>query len=97
MVNRAQMGHKSKASDNNGPLTHKYGKPQGNEFPYGKEILRQLGIFEFDVVGRFKSSKEAHQVYRDWIKENEWNYSKPIVGWDNGPITIDSWGKKIND
>lgn len=70
-----------------------YGRPQGNEFVYGKEILRQLGIFEFDVVGRFKSSKEAHQVYRDWMKENEWNYAKPIVGWDNGPVTIDSWEK----
>jgi len=53
MANRVEMGKKSKESDQKGLMTHKYGKPQGNEFPYGKEILRQLGIFEFDVVGRF--------------------------------------------
>jgi hypothetical protein len=35
---------------------------------------------------------EAYQKY----KQNEWNYTKPIIGLDeNGqPITIDSWGKK---
>jgi hypothetical protein len=73
------------------------GKPQGDELVYGKEIIRRIDTFKFDVVGRFNSNKEANDVYNDWIKENQrnrWNYSKPITGWDayNNPIFVDSWG-----
>jgi hypothetical protein len=74
--------------------TEKYGQPQGNELVYGKDIIRRTDTFEFNLIERFKSSRAAHFAYKEWMKENEWNYVKPIVGWDNGPVTIDSWGNK---
>ena len=74
-------------------LTEKYGKPVGNELVYGKDIIRRIDTFEFRLIDRFKSNKAANLAYNEWMTENRWNYSKPIIGWDNGPITIDSWGK----
>ena len=71
----------------------KWGKPQGNELVYGHDIIRRLDTFEFNLIERFKSSRAAHLAYNEWMKENEWNYAKPIIGWDNGPVTIDSWRK----
>jgi len=84
--------------------TEKYGQPQGNELVYGKDIIRQVDAFEFILIDRFETNKAALIAYNEWMDENDpipsvggWKYIKPIVGWDNGPITIDSWGKKIND
>ena len=90
--------------------TEKYGQPQGNELVYGKDIIRRTDTFEFSVIDRFMTSKDAHNAYAQWMKENNipdkkskhhldpkvWNYARPILGLDeNGqPITIDSWGEK---
>jgi hypothetical protein len=83
-------------------LTEKYGQPQGNELVYGKDIIRRTDTFEFSVIDRFMSNKEANSAYEKWIRESglrTWTYSRPIVGTDkNGfPIWFDSWGKKINE
>lgn len=72
----------------------KWGEPQGNELVYGHDIIRRLDTFEFNLIERFKSSREAHFAYNEWMKENKWNYAKPVVGWGNGPVAIDSWGNK---
>jgi hypothetical protein len=70
--------------------TEKYGQPQGNEMVYGNDIIRRIDTFEFRLIDRFNSSTTAHMAYDKWMKENERKYAKPIVGWDNGPISIDS-------
>jgi hypothetical protein len=103
--------------------TEKYGQPQGNELVYGTDIIRRE-IYESDnpylvslhskisVIDHFKSSKDAHTAYKNWMAENNlpdnkhnhhtdpkaWTYTRAILGLDeNGePIIHDSWGK-IND
>jgi hypothetical protein len=82
-------------------MNSKYGQPQGNELVYGKDIIRRVDTFVFNTIDKFKSSKDAHSAYAAWMKENnctssnkQWNYMRPIVGWDNEPVTIDSWEKK---
>lgn len=82
MVNRDVMGQESKESESKGSLTHKYGKIQGNELVYGNDIIRRIDTFEFSVIDHFKSSKDAHTSYKNWMAEN------------NQPITYDSWGEK---
>ncbi len=67
----------------NQTYTNKYGKPQGNEMVYGKDIIRRIDIFEFNVVDRFKSSKEAHQTYKDWMKENHGLNIVPVTSDNN--------------
>jgi hypothetical protein len=69
MVNRDGMGNKSKKSDAIGPLTHKYGKPQGNEMVYGRLILRMIGVHRFEKVAYFDSYLEANRVFYEWIGE----------------------------
>ena len=65
------MGKQSKQSDQNGPLTHKYGKPQGNEMIYGRLILRMIGLHRFEKVAYFDSYLEANRVFYEWIGENK--------------------------
>lgn len=50
------------------------GKPQGNEMPYGKEIVRQVGPFEFVTLWKTHTNKLATEIYYEWVKENEWVY-----------------------
>lgn len=42
------------------------------------------------------SGKCGCEVCKDKQKYLEWEYTKPIIGWDknNQPIFIDSWGAK---
>jgi len=46
------------------------GKPQNNEMPYGKQIVRQTGPFDFITLWRFKTNKDATEAYDAWISEN---------------------------
>jgi len=89
--------------------TEKWGKPQGNELVYGKDIIRRTDTFEFSVIDRFISSKDAHSAYKNWMAENNlpdnkhnhhtdpkaWTYARAILGLDeNGqPIFMDSCSK----
>jgi hypothetical protein len=84
-------------------FTEKYGKPIGNEIVYGKDIIRRIDTFEFTLVDRFLSNKQANEAYQSWLKENDmspskkkqWHYVRPITGWDENGLTFtDSWGEK---
>jgi len=82
-------------------FTEKYGKPQGNELVYGADIIRRVDTFEFNLVDRFLSQKEAKKAYQEWLDENDmkapktqWNYMRPVTGWDdNGFTFMDNWGE----
>lgn len=47
------------------------GKPQGNEIPYGREIIRQVGPFEFVALWKTSTNKLAAQIFDEWIEENK--------------------------
>ena len=47
------------------------GKPQGNEIPYGREIIRQVGPFEFVTLWKTSTNKLAAQIFDEWIEENK--------------------------
>lgn len=66
-----------------------YGQPQGNEMVYGTEIIRRLGLFEFDTIDIFPSSKEAHAAYADWMDESaEKEYMDGEKIWANAKENI---------
>ena len=46
-----------------------YGKPQGNEMVYGKDIIRRIDTFEFRLIDRFKTNAAANMAYQDWMDE----------------------------
>jgi hypothetical protein len=72
MVNRDEMGKKSKESTVIGPHTRKYGKMQGNEMIYGPLILRMVGPFNrFEKVAYFDSYLQANKVFYEWMEENK--------------------------
>jgi len=71
MVNRVEMGKKSKESDVIGHHTQKYGKMEGNELIWGRFILRMIGIHRFEKVAYFDSYLQANEVFYEWIKENK--------------------------
>ena len=83
-----------------------YGRPKGNEFVYGKEIIRPIGLFDYDTIDIFQTHKEANAAFEDWITESGeldfadgekvWSHSRPIIGMgENGqPMIYDSWGEK---
>jgi hypothetical protein len=70
MGNGVEMGKKSKEYEIIGSLTHKYGKPQGNELIWGRMILRMIGIHRFEKVAYFDSYLQANEVFYEWIREN---------------------------
>jgi hypothetical protein len=70
MVNRVEMGKKSKESDVIGHHTQKYGKMKGNELIWGRFILRMIGSYKFKKVAYFDSYLEANKVFYEWLEEN---------------------------
>jgi hypothetical protein len=71
MVNREQMGQKSKESELCGLHTHKYGKTEGNELIWGRLILRMIGPHKFKKVAYFDNYLEANRVFYEWLEENK--------------------------
>ena len=71
MVNETLIPQKSKESELCGPLTHKYGKPQGNEMVYGRLIVRMIGVHRFEKVAYFDSYLEANRIFYEWLEENK--------------------------
>ena len=56
-------------------MNSKYGKPQGNELVFGKEIIRRTGILKYSVINRFINDKDANRIYQEWMQENNLTYN----------------------
>jgi hypothetical protein len=42
------------------------GKPQGNEYVDGKDIVREVSLHQFRILWSFDSNKKANLVYTYW-------------------------------
>jgi hypothetical protein len=71
MANETLIPQKSKESELCGPLTHKYGKIEGNELIWGRLILRMIGLHKFKKVAYFDSYLEANKIFYEWLEENK--------------------------
>jgi len=66
MGNGVEMGKESKEYEVIGSLTHKYGKPQGNESVDGNDIVREVSLHRFKILWSFDSNQEANRIYIYW-------------------------------
>jgi hypothetical protein len=49
------------------------GKPQGNEYVDGKDIVREVSLHRFKILWSFNSNQEANWIYTYWktIENNQ--------------------------
>lgn len=51
--------------------TELLGKPQGNEYVYESDIVREVSLHQFRILWSFGSEEVATECFNAWLKENE--------------------------